>query len=95
MYDTVKDQISAEYPDWCRKPFKLTMAEVENPIEVVAEFFDEYTLQDIRIYLKDCLLDALQTDDASARNHFWLFDNIERLIEAAYVIYQKRIRGDP
>lgn len=93
MENTTRDKISAAYPEWCYKPFKLTVAEMENPIEVVAEFFDAYSLQDVRIYLKDWLLDALQAEEASAKNHFWLFENIERLIEAAFVLYQKRIEG--
>jgi hypothetical protein len=91
MNDTTKDKFLAEYPDWCLKPHKLTTAEMENPIEVLAEFFDAYSLQDIRIRLKDWLLDAFESEEASAKNHYWLLDYIERLIEAAYVIYQKRI----
>lgn len=93
MKDSVKDKISAEYPDWCRKPFKLTLVEIENPIEAIAEFFEAYSLQDVRICLKDWLLDALQAEEASAANHFWLYENIERLVEAVYVLYQQRISG--
>lgn len=90
MNDNVEDKLSGEYPEWCHKPFKLTLGEIKNPIEVLEEFCETYTLPDIREDLQTWLWYALDNEDIKGGHFFQLYQDIEKLIEAAYVILKSK-----
>lgn len=78
------------YPEWHKKPFLLNRAEIANPYSVLTEFFDRYDLSQIRISLKQWLEDALDGREAEAGSHFYTHENIAKLVEAAWVIFDQR-----
>lgn len=78
------------YPDWHKKPFLLNRAELQNPYCVLTEFFDRYDLSQIRISLKQWLEDVLDGREAEADAHFYTHENIAKLVEAAWVIFEQR-----
>lgn len=86
----LKEKIMAEYPDWHFKPFRLTIAEMENPQKVIYLFFERYTLPQIRACLKDMLFDAIWMDDNDAPCHISTADDIEKLIEAAWLLRRSK-----
>lgn len=80
----------ADYPDWHDKPFKLSTAEIKDPYIAFEEFFDRYSLDNLRTEFKELLTDALNgsnTDDPSM--YIGICDNLEKLSEACYVLYKK------
>lgn len=60
---------------------------MENPWTVVDQFFQMYHLPQARICLKDWLDDALRAEDNDAPSHVNTYDMVERLIEAAFILY--------
>jgi hypothetical protein len=79
-----------DYPEWHKKPFILNRAEMANPYAVLIEFFDRYDLSNIRVSLKQWLDDALNGMEAEAASHFYTHENVAKLSEAAWVIFQQR-----
>jgi len=75
------------YPVYHNQPLRLTNEEIANPRSVLQDFFWYYGLTDIRQDLKAILNDALQIGDADAATHVHLHDNLEKLIEAAWLIH--------
>lgn len=88
----LKDKIMAEYPEWHFKPIRLTIAEMENPHKVIYLFFERYTLPQIRACLKDMLFDAIWMDDNDAPCHISTADDVEKLIEAAWLLRSSKER---
>lgn len=79
----------ARYPNWHEKPFRLSYSEIEKPYLVFEEFFERYDLENIRTELKEMLTDALANishDDPTM--YVGLCDNLEKLVEACYVLYR-------
>ena len=81
----------ADYPDWHYKPFRLTIAEMNNPHKVIDQFFDRYDLPQIRTCLKDMLYDAIWMDDNDAPMHVATHDDLEKLIDAAWLLRKKKL----
>lgn len=80
----------SQYPKWHDKPLRLTTAEMNDPHLVLEDFFQAYSLSDTRACLKELLEDALSANDVNPMSHFTLYDHIEKLIEAAFLIHQKK-----
>lgn len=90
MKEQLKQRILAEYPLWHEQPLNLTISEIENPRSVLSLFFRRYNLPNIRACLKEFLHDALRADGVDAPGHVIAHQDIERLIEAAWLIYQQK-----
>ena len=91
MNPLFKEKIMADYPDWHYKPFRLTIAEMNNPHKVIDQFFDRYDLPQIRTCLKDMLYDAIWMDDNDAPMHVATHDDLEKLIDAAWLLRKKKL----
>lgn len=86
MNTPLNKRILSTWPAWHQQPFRLTCDEINNPRHILKEFFTWYTLSDIRLCLKEWLTDALRAEDVEALEYVTLHDNIEKLIEASWVI---------
>jgi len=87
MTDTVSKNILAKYPEWHYKPFLFNLEEMDNPFQIYKEFFDAYTLPNIRAKLWDWLYNACHDEYAEAVNLLTLYRSCEKLIEASYLVY--------
>lgn len=86
MNTPLNKRILSKWPSWHQQPFRLTCNEIDNPHHILKEFFTWYTLSDIRLCLKEWLTDALLAEDVVGLEYVTLHDNIEKLIEAAWII---------
>jgi hypothetical protein len=89
MNQALKDIILAQYPEWHTKPFRLTVPEIQNPYIVLDNFFDAYSLTQVRACLRKWLSSVVRTDEVPALDYICLHDQVERLIEAAWVLHQR------
>ncbi|WP_315821290.1 hypothetical protein [Paraflavitalea speifideaquila] len=75
---------------------KLTKQEQENPILVLDAFFDNYHLKDVREALWNWLSAGLTSNNSNFRdsrersNLLFLYEHLESLTEAAWIILQHR-----
>lgn len=90
MKDTIKEKILAQYPHWHSKPFLFTCEEMDNPYQVYKEFFDAYSLPNIRVCLRNWLYSACHDENPEALNLLTLYRHCERLIEASWLVYENR-----
>ncbi len=91
----MKDPVSttaqqSPYPDWHYQPLRLLKDEIANPIEVVKEFFSGYTLPQWRKHFKEMLEDAMCAVEVYSVNYLTLYDAIEKLVEAAWLLLQSQ-----
>jgi hypothetical protein len=75
------------WPEWHQKPIRLTVQEIENPIIVIEQFFQCFHLPDIRECLKVWLQDAFTKDTIESKQHISTYNEVEKLVEAAWVIH--------
>jgi hypothetical protein len=74
-------------------PTRLTEEQIQNPSQVVYNFFFDYNPAEVRAHLENFLECALTTDNppfsnANDRSAIWVFTRqLEKLLEAAYVIH--------
>jgi hypothetical protein len=90
MNQKLKNSILAQYPEWHSQPFRLTLPEMQNPYTILEEFFDAYNLTQIRVLFREWLSNVIRTDEAPALNYISLHDQLERLIEAAWILHQSQ-----
>jgi hypothetical protein len=78
------------------QPVKLTQEEKENPTKVIADFFSDFDLAEVRTNLAAWLECALITNnpqfaDPAQRACIYVFsEKLEELVEAAYILVGKR-----
>ncbi len=92
MNERLKQEIMRQYPEWHYKPLRLTVAEIEAPLGVIGQFFECYHLPQIRSCLKEMVFDAICMDDNDAPSHYTTHEDVEKLIEAAWLIYQEALK---
>lgn len=93
MKENLKNQHLTGYPEWHENHLKLSVSEMDDPHCVLNYFFDCYNLPDIRTCLKELLNDSLRAEGVIGSNHISTYDDIEKLIEAAWIIHQKAHAG--
>jgi hypothetical protein len=77
---------------WHNQPLRLTEEERKNPFLVFNEFFECYHLNDVRHQLWNWLIEVVSSPNSISieplerSNHFYLYEKIEALIEACYMI---------
>ena len=76
------------YPDWHFQPLRLIKNEMRNPVGVIREFFSSQNLPQARQNFKDILNDAVTNVDAYAIDYLTFYNDVEKLIEAAWLIWQ-------
>lgn len=89
MKEQFKQRLLAEYPIWHDQPLSLTVSEIEDPKSVLDFFFTCYDLQDIRACLKELLHDSLRAEGADATSHVSTHRDLEKLVEAVWVIHDQ------
>ena len=71
---------------------RLTEEEVQNPFLVVKEFFECFHLNDVRGQLWNWIVEivsspnSISTEPLERSNHIYLYEKIEALVEACYVM---------
>jgi HEPN domain-containing protein len=79
-----------EYPGWHKHPLCLTLEEIEQPLKVLEAFFDCYHLPQARACLKEWLDNSLRAEDVNGARMLFIYDTINKLMEAAWLILQRR-----
>jgi|GEM_PF-1956115 len=87
MKQPLKYRFEKTYPKLIEHPIRLNLAEIENPISVIQEFFTQHGLKNIRIYLEELLSDAIKNSEViSANYNAPIFNELEKVIEAAFLL---------
>ena len=80
------------HPQWYNQPLRLTEEQKQNPLLVLGDFFQCYHLNDIReilwVWLTEVISSphSISNEGQNRNNHFYFYEKIEELIEAAFVI---------
>lgn len=93
MKERLRQQLLTKFPDWHLKPFRLSIKEIEAPYSVLDHFFECYTLPQIRTCLQELVYDSLRAEDTDAPSHVTTHEDIEKLVEAAWVIFKQNGNG--
>jgi hypothetical protein len=83
-------QTPSHYPEWCEKPFNLTLEEITDPYQVISDFCWEYSPAEARLRLKDWYAASLSDEVADSKSIFAIYENVEKLIEAVYLIHLQK-----
>lgn len=84
------------HPQRLNQLFRLTEEERQNPYRVVEEFFSFFDTQDMHEILWDWLVAAMSNESGSFEsgysrsNLIFVYERLESLIEASYVIHMRR-----
>lgn len=89
MKDSLKIRLKEKYPEWHKQPLQLTTTEIENPYSALLFYFTRYSLIGSRACLKELLHDALCADGVDAPSHVTLHEDIDKLVEAAWLIHEQ------
>lgn len=93
MKEQLRQHLLTQYPAWHEQPLRLTIPEMEDPFSVLTFFFDCYTLPDIRTCLEELLNDSLRAEGVEASDHVSTHGDIEKLVEAVWIIHQQARNG--
>lgn len=88
MQQEVKGRVLTQYPDWHYQPLRLSLDQMANPLNVLSKFFDGYHLPQARHLLKKWLDAAMILHEEHYHNHIPIYDEVEKLVEAAWLILQ-------
>ncbi len=89
MKEQLRQKILTNFPEWHLKPLKLSIAEMEEPFSVLKHFFECYTLPQIRACLEELVYDSIRAEDSDAPSHVTTQEDIEKLVEAVWVIHEQ------
>jgi hypothetical protein len=89
MKEQLRQQLLTEFPKWHLKPLRLSIVEIDNPASVLDFFFTCYDLPDLRACLKEMLHDSLRAEGADAASHVSTHRDLEKLVEAVWVIHNQ------
>ena len=79
-------------PGWHNQPLRLTEEERENPLLVLKVFFDAFHLNDFRNQIWHWLIEvvcsqnSISMEPVERSNHFYLYEKLEALVEACFII---------
>ncbi len=93
MKENLRQKLLTEYPEWHGNPLRLSIAEIEDPYPVLDHFFKCYTLPQIRACLQELVYDSLRAEDTDAPSHVTTHEDIEKLVEAAWIIFKQNGNG--
>ncbi|MCA6440873.1 MAG: hypothetical protein IM584_05045 [Chitinophagaceae bacterium] len=89
MKESLEKKLMEQYPAYHEKPLSLSIAEIDDPRSVLSYFFTCYDLPDLRACLKEFLHDAVKSDSIDASSHIILQQDLEKLVEASWLIYKQ------
>jgi|GEM_PF-1914514 len=78
-----------EYPSWHRHPLKLDMQELNHPKQVLVSFFENFHLPEVRGSLKNAFEMALKMEGIQCNSILEIYEKVEKLIEASWLLHQK------
>lgn len=93
MKEQLRRQLLTKFPEWHDNPLRLSIAEMENPYPVLDHFFQCYTLTQIRTCLQELVYDSIRAEDTNAPSHVNTHEDVEKLVEAAWVILNQNNKG--
>lgn len=93
MNEQLKQRFLTKFPEWHLNPLRLSIAEIEAPSSVFDHFFECYTLPQIRACLQELVYDSLCAEGTDAPSHVTTQEDIEKLVEAAWIIHQQQGKG--
>lgn len=79
------------YPEWQNKPFWLNNDEIKNPVEVLQQFYETYSLPVCRNHLWDLVMGFMNSEMADDLNRnersdlLYFYQGLGELVEAAYL----------
>lgn len=76
------------YPKWHNKPFRLTSEEIEKPAKVLKDFCWEFAPGEVRLLLWELYVSSTKDKLSDRAINVVLYEHIDRLIEAVFVLYQ-------
>lgn len=90
--------ITVGYDEGELRPRKLTVEEIENPEQVIEEFFDYARLPHVRSYLWEMFKTMISCDYPKLKrrersNLIYFYEKIEKVIEAVHLIYERKNMG--
>ena len=91
MIEPLNHSTQAVWPEWHQKPLRLTIPEINNPSVVIDQFFDCFHLTDIRNCLANWLQDVLVKETVESKIHISTHDQVQKLIEACWIINQNHL----
>jgi hypothetical protein len=80
------------HPQWHNQPLRLTDEERKDPSLVFTDFFECFHLNDVRQQLWNWLIEvvsspnSISSEPLERSNHFYLYEKLEALMEACFVI---------
>lgn len=88
MDQQLKHDSHDAYPEWHKKPFRLSLADISHPQKVVDDFFRQYSLSTLRSYMERCLYSPHPPGGTASFAYFPFFREVERVLEAVYVLHE-------
>ncbi len=83
---------SHTFPAYHNQPFALTIAEIDNPQQVINSFFGGWRLTEVRYLMKEWLVEA-NSRRLGDEDFLHLHDEMMRLCEAVWVQQQDKSGG--
>ncbi len=93
MKEQLRQQFLTKFPEWHFNALRLSIKEIEAPYNVLEHFFECYTLPQIRTCLQELVYDSLRAENSDASSHVTTHKDIEKLVEAAWVIFKQNGNG--
>jgi hypothetical protein len=86
-----------EQEAWEMKPRKLTQEEIENPEMVIEAFFHYAHLPEVRWFMWEGMKTMItgsygQLRSRERSNLIYFYEQVEKILEVAHVIYERRIQ---
>lgn len=84
-----------KHPQWHDQPLRLSKEQMKNPALIFDDFFDSFHLNDVREILWDWMVEvvssprSISNEPRQRNNHIFFYENIEILIEAAFMLRKK------
>ncbi|XZF15306.1 hypothetical protein ACTHGU_04150 [Chitinophagaceae bacterium MMS25-I14] len=76
-------------PPWHKQPLHLTQEQMNDPQQVLHDFFAVYPVEDIRHLLKEWLDETMLDRDDVPVYIILLYDDLLPMLEAACLLYRK------
>lgn len=81
-----RDVMLLQYPEWHKKPFRLTVNEMEKPLSVIEEFFEDFELPDLRSILDTWVNKIISSKVTDPLKYVWFREDLERCLEACFLL---------
>ena len=94
MNEHLRNRLITEFPEWHEKPLRLSIKEIDQPFLVFQSFFEAHRLPGVRACMQELLHDAIMDEGANGSNHITIHEEVVKLVEAVWVVYQSYLSED-